>query len=420
MKSLPTSRAALALAAWYTRDTMCVERLFQHLTPTALQQLREGIQTVNGQETGDAPCTNTSSDLEYRVLAQAAIRRMVHKQLDTCSAIPPPDQVEAALKHHTLPKDLQMELWKQYGGSCAPTTWWEALGHLREICGPDSTKLWRLVLDHPMTAYVPMQCQNCGHIVPDSSASDVKDSDLGLSEVDPLAGEEILELRGGWFRGKLRSAKILQLDCPSCHSITRWYRSSHPQTILNPNRWGRLCGEQEHLRLALASYLEITLRICIPLDWDHIWSEFAVKGNMSSTPGSIDWLVHDYSARNFAVRLDEGIGTWTGILGIHENPGFCEDLTCQYLSCRSEAGKEVGDNMPLEGRADRCHINEMLRYSALVEVARKDKSGDKTQAKTVVGYLLRRAGMTSDQITKTLQRASIEYGTKGWWETDYR
>lgn len=411
MKS--TSRAALALTAWYTRDPMCVERLFQHLTPTALKQLQEGIQTVTVLETNNDP-----SHDDYRVLAQAALRRMVHKQLDTCSSISPPDQVEAALKHYILPTELQQELWNKYGGSCAPTTWWEALARLRDIAGTDSIQLWKLILDHPMTAYVPMQCQNCGHVVPDSSESGVEDSDVGLSEVDPVVGEELLGLRGGWFRGRPRSAKILQLDCPKCRTITRWYRSGHPQTILNPNKWGRLCGEQEHLRLALANYLEISLRVCIPLDWDHIWSEFATEESTSSALGSPEWFVHDDSARNFAVRLDEGIGTWTGVLGIHENPLFCEDLTCRYLCCRDDTNRERGSDVPLVGRADPCHAQEMPRYSTLVEAARKDQSGNKTQAKTVVGYLLQLAGLTSDQITRDLRRASTEYGTKGWWETE--
>ena len=82
------------------------------------------------------------------------------------------------------------------------------------------------------------------------------------------------------------------------------------------------------------------------------------------------------------------------------------------------SGEHVGNNVPLVGRANPCHSNEMLRYSNLVEAARKDQSGNKTQAKTVVGYLLHLAGMTSDQITNDLGRASLEYGTKGWWEVE--
>lgn len=33
--------------------------------------------------------------------------------------------------------------------------------------------------------------------------------------------------------------------CPECQYTSRWFRSSHPEITLNPQRWGRLCGEQE-------------------------------------------------------------------------------------------------------------------------------------------------------------------------------
>ena len=33
--------------------------------------------------------------------------------------------------------------------------------------------------------------------------------------------------------------------CPACQYTSRWFRSSHPEITLNPQRWGRLCGEQE-------------------------------------------------------------------------------------------------------------------------------------------------------------------------------
>ena len=135
-------------------------------------------------------------------------------------------------------------------------------------------------------------------------------------------------------------------------------------------RWGRLCGEQEDARSALASYLGVPLRVALPLDWDHVWSEYqqhdgqssehqqqgAAAGAASSSssaaaaetiiaeqhgevrrewPLEVDgdgggevggeaggeegvWAIHegkgDAPAANFAARLDEGIGAWSGVL----------------------------------------------------------------------------------------------------------
>lgn len=416
-----TSAAAAALATWYSKDPVSVERSFQHLTPITLERLDKGIQqfVVELDESSLwAPYNRTAT---YRVLAQAAIRHIAHKVLDKYSSIAPPDQVEDALKYYNLPVALQNELWNKYGGTCPPTTWWEALERLRESSRQDLAELWRVILDHPMTAYVPMQCQSCGHVVPDITSQE-EDKDIGLSEVDPLEGEELLQLRGGWFRGRPRAAKMLQLDCPKCRLISRWYRSSHPQILLNPNKWGRLCGEQEDLRLALANYLGIQVRLCIPLDWDHIWSEYNFfSEGATDTDTDTYWQVHDDSARNFAVRLDEGIGAWTGILGIHPDPNLCQDLTSTYLRC-SAATDTVQDaslqhNNPFSGRADPCHCAEMTRFRQIVESAQADESGNVTQAKTVVGNLLRRAAMTSDDITAALRCASIDYRRNiGWWE----
>lgn len=401
----------MALASWYARDPVSVEQLFQHVTPTALTQLDEGILAYLYEE-GEKNDPSIPPE-SHRVLAKAAIRRIAHKQLDKYSSIVPSEQLQAALKYHTLPPTLQTELWSKYGGSSPPNTWWDALERLREISGDDSSRLWRMVLEHPMTDYVPMQCQNCGHEVPDvASGLGVEDIDLGLSEVEPEIDDGVLELRGGWFRGRPRAAKILQLDCPKCHFRTRWYRSSHPQVMLKPYRWGRLCGEQEDLRLALANYLGIKVRTCVPLDWDHIWSEFGTGSERSgtSTLSKEEWHVLDDNARNFAVRLDEGIGGWTGVFGIHPDPSYCQDLTEGYLQCSNTGGRSG------IGRADPRHSNEMTRYRTLVEEAQSDRHGGKTQAKTVVGYLLQRAGMTSDDITAELQCAARDYGERSWWQ----
>lgn len=264
-----------------------------------------------------------------------------------------------------------------------------------------------------MTAYVPVQCQDCGHVVPDH-VRDGEDDDttadaaVGLSEVEPAPDDETLwGLRGGWFRGRPRGSRILQLTCRACgSSTTRWYRSGHPRVTLNPHRWGRLCGEQEDLRLQLARYLGVTVRLCVPLDWDHVWSEFY-------DPRQDRWCVVDDSARNFALRLDEeGVGAWTRIWAIHPDATFCEDVTDDYLSVASSANGT-------RGRADVQFADRMDRYRRVVERARRDATGNATQAKTLTGYVLERAGFDdSERITRELRRAVRDYGTRAWWDID--
>jgi len=253
-----------------------------------------------------------------------------------------------------------------------------------------------------MTAYVPMQCQECGHIVPDDSArSPLTDEDVGIVELMPTGME--LKLHGGWFRGRPRGPVLLQLTCPMCQSVTTWYRSGHPKIILNPNKWGRLCGEQEELRLSLGNYLNILIRTVLPMDWDHIWSE---SGTASNTV--VHWEVQDPDARNFCCRLDEGIGSWTGVWGIHPDPQFCGDITEEYLSCSS---------MSKTGRADPNHNNAMPRYREKVTAARKDNSGSQTQSGTINGFAIERGGLTDpNDISLELKRASMDFGVKDWWE----
>jgi hypothetical protein len=118
--------------------------------------------------------------------------------------------------------------------------------------------------------------------------------------------------------------------------------------------------------------------------------------------------VQDGSARNFARRLDEGIGSWTRVWAISSNAEWCQDVTREYLMYR-----RVG------GRADHRNNhdnNEMSRYKETVRKAQNDSTGQLTQAKTCYGYILARANFTDDVITKELQRAATEYGDKEWWQ----
>jgi hypothetical protein len=129
------------------------------------------------------------------------------------------------------------------------------------------------------------------------------------------------------------------------------------------------------------------------------------SGNDIDAPDQT-WDIRDDSARNFAVRLDEGIGSWTGVMAISPDPDWCQDVTNEYLSTR---------NQNRHGRADNAHTAEMPRYRERVKMAQHDAAGDSTQAKTVIGFVLKRANWSSGEVSETMKRASAEYGSKEWW-----
>jgi len=422
--------AATALATLYAKEKVLVGQSFHHLTSKSLQALDDRLLQEYHQlkpidiDTKESrkPTLSKKKEECHLALAQACIRYNAHRILDKFAKLHfSRREVEDALKFHTLPLDLQEKLTKLYGVNSddtnelqpPQTTWYEALEQLKAMATTaggdgkellDRGKLWRLILDHPITAYVPVQCQSCGHVVPDQYPTRQTDAEVGLEEVP--ATENELELRGGWFRGP-RKAVVFQLSCPACQHVSRWYRSGHPQIILNPHRWGRLCGEQEDLRLILSQYLEIPVRLAVPLDWDHIWSEYLAPAEDAQTATeSLAWQIQDGSARNFCCRLDEGIRSWTHVWTIHSNVQWCQDVTRDYLACQKDGGRaddHIGDD-------------DLKRYIGLVRTAREDALGELTQAKTVKGYVLARAKLSGEDITSELQRAAQEYGTKEWWQ----
>lgn len=380
----------------------------------------------------------------HSVLATAVLRRIVHGVLGKVkNKMPPPtgrrdndatpieddsaerrQRLELALKLWGLPSDLRAKLDKSYSeGSGAvndgpdtgntldrnsPFTWFDELERLKLFHSGSKSSLWRAVVNHPMTEYTLPKCQQCGQSFPGDSR-DKSDDEVGLREVPPT-DEERRTIRSGWYRGP-RGPVVFLFACPKCSHETRWFRTSEPSHILNPNGWGRLCGEQEDLRSDLADYLGVPLRVAVPLDWDHTWGEF-----WDEDTGC--WMVVEGDARNFAVRLDEGIGSWTRVLVIScSEEKFCEDVSDAYLRCR-DAGHttESGNERIEEGRADACHASNMPRYVDLVEKARCDSSGQSTQNRTVNGYLLSLAGMSNQEITEILRVAHRDYSVKTWWD----
>ena len=426
MKTLSPAGGAAALAALCSKDRLLVERSLGHLTSDRLRELEDRLLAELRQLSPDGSHEDDNANGPTRqqqmidechlAVATACVRRNTYRCLDKFSSLPAGREVvEDALRCHSLPKGLRDELVERHGHQSPPATWHEALEQLREMATGenrtlDGSRLWELILDHPMTAYVPVQCGKCGKIVPDETDPRLSDADVGLREVPPSGDEP--GLRSGWFRGP-RAPVVFELTCIECGHESRWYRSGHPKNLLDPNGRGRLCGEQEDLRLILASYLGIEVRLVLPLDWDHVWSEFRggrggdsdEDSDKNGLDDSASWNVRDGSARNFCRRLDEGIGSWTGVLAVHPDPELCSDVTGDYLNYRRD-----------RGRADDGDDFDMERYRSTVREARLDSTGGLTQAKTVVGYVLERAGLSSEDVTALIRQAAADHrdGTE-WW-----
>ena len=422
MKASSSPVAATALSALYAKDGRFVERSLGHLTPSALGELDKRLLLEFSPSDAGAACAIAEDRGGGRsplhlALARACVRRRAHECIGKYAVASRHSrgEVEEALKFHELPPGVRLGLASSArgggvvddGGGPPPANWHEELERLRR--SPSGRGggggLWRLVCDHPMTSYVPVQCRSCGLVVPDEYPPVRTDAEVGLEEVPP-AGDE-LELRSGWFRGP-RGAVAFRLTCPDCGHVTDWYRSGHPRIILDPNGRGRLCGEQEDLRLMLAGYLNVPVRLVVPLDWDHVWTEYDEGLSSPSPSSSYSWQVHDGDARNFCRRLNEGIGSWTGVWAIHPDPDLCEDVTSDYLTCCRDGGR-ADDN-------DDDDDDGMGRYKDAVRMAREDPSGGSTQSKTVYGYALSRAGLSYEDITSELKLAARDYGTKGWWQ----
>jgi len=372
----------ITLASLYAQDGATIERAFAHLTPSALTSLETSL--------------GGASTSTYRMIGCALLRRKVHSLLDKARGF---GNMAEGLSHE-LPQQLQERCVALYGGP-APVTWQDSLDRLEVLSGGSRERLWASVVAHPMTEYVPNQCHHCGHRVPDETTPGHSDAEVGLREVVPTEAERPL-VRCGYYRGP-RQAVVFELDCPACGHRSRWFRSSAAQVTLNPHRWGRLCGEQEDLRHALARHLRVPLRAVLPLDWDHVWSETRREADGAWVPCEGPG---DAPAANFAGRLDEGLGAWTRVLAVSADAAATEDVTEAYLASRG-AG---------EGRADPALAKHMPRYRALVQAARTDASGGTTQAKTLNGHVLHRAGLMSYEIDAVLKHAVEEHGTKAWWE----
>eukprot|EP00927_Polykrikos_kofoidii_P079939 TRINITY_DN76792_c0_g1_i1.p1 TRINITY_DN76792_c0_g1~~TRINITY_DN76792_c0_g1_i1.p1 ORF type:complete len:377 (-),score=48.29 TRINITY_DN76792_c0_g1_i1:107-1237(-) len=374
---------SLTLADLYAKSPAFVDRAFLHLDFKSLTELQAALGVLS------------NADVTSRIIGTAILRRRVHKCLDKMALF---GSVDAGLAH-TLPIHLRKRIVELYGGA-PPTTWRDALSRLEELAAGSRDMLWQSVIEHPMTEYVPNQCHHCGQLVPDESIPGSTDAEVGLSEERPTEAE-LPFVRGGYYRGP-RDAVVFVFRCAACNEVSRWFRSSAAEIILNPNRWGRLCTEQEDLRAALASYLRVPLRAAVPLDWDHVWSETMLEdGSWVPNRGPSDAPTADMAA-----RLDEGIGAWTRILVICSDPFDTGDVTDEYLQCVDGP----------RGRASSAYASSMPRFRQIVEAARGDSTGALTQFKTVNGFILR--DWSAAEVTATMRRAVQDHGSKDWWEFD--
>jgi len=391
---------------------------FNHLTAANLANLESQLLVDNNNDNVSA------EEARAAVIGAALLRRIVHSTLskkrmktnmhvNSESAVSKQEResFENILNSHVLPDAFLTKLSSRYSDAnsvpavISPPTWLGLLRHFQKQSAGSRDKLWGLVQSAPWLDYVPVQCSSCGTVIPDETNPNSIDEDVGLKEVPPTA-EEHPHVRAGWYRGP-RSSIVFQIVCKKCGHVSRWYRSSEASTMLTPEKWGRLCGEQEDLRAWFAYHLEVPLRRIMPLDWDHVWSEYKGEDGHWMAP-------FDPSARNFAVRLEEGIGFWSGIVAVGDDVASCECVTEEYLTAVHSLNndKDGGGG----GRADLEFAPKMKEYRHLVQQARLDSTGRLCQARTVNGHILERAKFTDEHMTFILQRAVSDFGTKHWWE----
>lgn len=382
---------------------------FTHLTLANLDVLESSLAAGGGINTATAD-GGIKTAAGTAVIGAALLRRVVHHVLAKRVAAGcggGRDSFEQILSLHEMPKAMRLRAAEQFFDGDLPLTteasftWLSLLRRLETLAGGSRDRLWALVEAAPWLEYVPVQCAACGQQVADETNPEASDEVVGVVEVPPTDAERPF-VRGGWYRGVPRAPVVFEINCRSCGGVSRWFRSSAPQVVLNARRWGRLCGEQEDLRAWFADGIAQPMRTIVPLDWDHVWSEHADAAGGWVPP-------RDGPARNFAARLDEGIGSWTEVLAVGAEPEWCGCVTDDYLRTH-DAATDPG------GRADAELAPRMARYRETVRAARVEPSGSLCQARTLNGFVLQSAGFSPMHVSCVMRRAAQQFGSREWWD----
>eukprot|EP00670_Eutreptiella_braarudii_P027513 CAMPEP_0174375290 /NCGR_PEP_ID=MMETSP0811_2-20130205/114028_1 /TAXON_ID=73025 ORGANISM="Eutreptiella gymnastica-like, Strain CCMP1594" /NCGR_SAMPLE_ID=MMETSP0811_2 /ASSEMBLY_ACC=CAM_ASM_000667 /LENGTH=681 /DNA_ID=CAMNT_0015525363 /DNA_START=17 /DNA_END=2062 /DNA_ORIENTATION=+ len=254
-------------------------------------------------------------------------------------------------------------------------TWLDVVQHVKAVAAreaeaegrpaPGPAELWNkmssLNLMNWMFGYKQSRCLECG-------------SQKGRTTVDaPRTDDE----KNRQFN---LEGRVYVLHCADCGKQTRWWRSQAPEICLNPNNWGRRCGEQSDMKVWFAGYMGVGNRYVISVDNDHIWTE--------------SW--NDAEGR-FVQGHVHGNG-WTEIIAIGSSlpgtgPGAV--MASEHLTERYLENLWPGDrNGPQRSKVD---------------ARRRDATGKSTQLHTLIGYACARGGLDAAGVTAVLRAAHEDY-----------
>jgi len=277
------------------------------------------------------------------------------------------EQSEAALRRWELPPTVaaQCGLPQEAG-----YTWLDAIEHRRAAAareaeasgkpppGPSELAGWHCMGKLPCFKYLDSRCQHCG-------------STSGKTTVAPPETEDERNPRFNL------EGRVYVLHCDKCGKKSRWWRSQAPEIMLNPNNWGRRCGECADLWAWFAGYLGVGQRYVISVDNDHIWTE--------------TW--------------DECTGTFKRG-GVHSN-GWTDIIAIGSSLPSNGPSHEIASEQVTERYLNQWPGDNSVRERVLTR--RMDPTGQKTQLKSVIGYACMQGKLDAAGVTAVLRAAQRDY-----------
>jgi len=277
------------------------------------------------------------------------------------------EKSEAALRRWELPPAVAEKcgLPREAG-----YTWLDAVEHKRNVAlqeaesagrappSPGELYSWKNMGCLPMFSYLQSRCQHCGS----QSGNTTVEAPQTEDEKNPRFNLE---------------GRVYVLHCSKCGQKSRWWRSQAPEVMLNPNNWGRRCGECADMATWFAGYLGVGLRYVISVDNDHIWTEWWNDATGQFKQGGV-----------------HGNG-WTDIVAIGSSlPG-------------TGPGCEMASEQVTERYLNTWPADHPVRERVLDR--RTDATGQKTQLKTVIGYACMRGELDAAGVTAVLRAAQRDY-----------